>query len=144
MVKCRSQMGSENALSTGTWRIVWMLPATDKDGRVLSLHILTAESDSETETSVTNKNPHLLSACCMLSPVSSTWSHIVPSPASGRIEAGLGCTPISKQGNRGTGNLIHLLRCTIQQETPAPATGLRATDTPAPDFLLAPSCSNGP
>lgn len=68
-VKHRSWMGSENALSSGTWRIIWTLPATDKDGRVLSLHILTAQA---TETALTNKNPHLLSAYYMPSSMSST------------------------------------------------------------------------
>lgn len=45
---------------------------SNKDGRDLSLRVLTAQADAETETAVTKKNPHSLSAFCKLNPMSST------------------------------------------------------------------------
>lgn len=71
IVKCRSWIGSKNAPSYGTWEIIWMFPGTNKDGGVLSLHVPTAQEMGR-QTLVTNKSPHLLSACCMPRPMSST------------------------------------------------------------------------
>lgn len=41
-------MGSENALSYGSWKSVWMLPGTKM--AVLGLHVPTAQADGETDT----------------------------------------------------------------------------------------------
>lgn len=41
---------------------------SNKDGRNLSLRVLTAQADAETETIVTNKNPYSLSTFCKLTP----------------------------------------------------------------------------
>lgn len=45
---------------------------SNKDDKDLSLRVLTAQADVETETPVTNKSPHSLNAFCKLNLTSST------------------------------------------------------------------------